>query len=337
MPDVSPANNHLIKRVKSKKFLLSAIVFVAICSALIGVYVTRTSSAANPNLKGDIDSNNVVDYTDLSILLTQYGQNNTSADLNADTKVDIFDLSILLSNYGKTYSPTSPMPAGVSGNWTLKFSDDFNGTTLDTSKWVPSWFGGNTGITKPVNDTYEESCYDPSNVSVGGGVVNIAAQTRSCRATNNKTYNYASGIINSYGKYNFTYGVMEARVWIPPGTGRGQNWPAFWTNGENWPTTGEIDVVEVLGGEMCYHFHYDGGAPGGCASTTATAGWHTFSAKWQPGSITYYYDGQQVGQITQGVTSAPMYLIINFGLSSQLSPPIVTPSNMQVDYVRVWQ
>ena len=325
------------KLKSSKKPLLALTILIALASGIAGANIIRHSLASNPNLRGDINSDNVVNMTDLSMLLTAYGTNNTNVDLNSDSIVDIFDLSILLSNFSKTYTPSTPQPVGVTGNWTLKFSDEFNGTSLDTSKWVPSWFGGNTGITKPVNDTYEESCYDPANVSVGGGVVNIAAHARSCKATNNKTYNYSSGIINSYGKYNFTYGVMEARVWIPPGTGRGQNWPAFWTNGENWPTTGEIDVVEVLGGELCYHFHYDGGAPGGCASTTTTAGWHTFSANWQPGSIKYYYDGVQVGQVTQGVTSAPMYLIINFGLSNQISPPIVTPSNMQVDYVRVWQ
>lgn len=325
------------KLKSSKRPILAFILLLAIASAIAGINIIRISSAANPNLRGDINSDNVVNMTDLSMLLTAYGTNNSNVDLDGNSIVDIFDLSILLSNFSKTYSPTNPTPVGIAGNWTLKFSDDFNGSTLDTSKWVPSWFGGTTNITKPVNDTYEESCYDPANVTVNGGVVNIAAQTRSCRATNNKTYNYASGIINSYGKYTFTYGVMEARLWIPPGSGTGQNWPAFWTNGENWPVDGEIDVMEVLGGKHCYHFHYSNGAPGGCASTTATAGWHVFSANWQPGSISYYYDGVKVGQITEGVTASPMYLILNFGLSSQISPPIVTPSNMQVDYVRVWQ
>jgi hypothetical protein len=39
-----------------------------------------------------------------------------------------------------------------------------------------------------------------------------------------------------------------------------------------------------------------------------------------------------VGQQTSGVTSAPMKLCVNFGLSSN----IVVPANTLVDYVRVW-
>lgn len=51
--------------------------------------------------RGDINNDGVVDYYDLSTLLTNYGQQSSLTDLNSDGKVDIFDLSILLSNYGK--------------------------------------------------------------------------------------------------------------------------------------------------------------------------------------------------------------------------------------------
>ena len=51
--------------------------------------------------------------------------------------------------------------------------------------------------------------------------------------------------------------------------------------------------------------------------------------------MTYFYDGVQVGRITSGVTSSPMYLVLNLGLSSQVSPPVSVPSEMLVDYVRV--
>ena len=65
-------------------------------------------------------------------------------------------------------------------------------------------------------------------------------------------------------------------------------------------------------------------------------GWHTYAADWQPGVVTYYYDGTEVGQITTGITSSPMYLILNDAVGGA-GGQVVTPSTMQVDYVRVWQ
>lgn len=231
---------------------------------------------------------------------------------------------------------TAPQPVGVSGTWSLKFSDEFNGSRLDTSKWRPNWLGGSDStVTKPVN-TAEVSCYDPKQVGMGNSVLTLAAEARPCLASNGTTYNYASGMIQSYGHYQFTYGYLEARMWLQSdAAGTPLDWPAFWSNGTGtWPTTGEIDVMEVLGTHLCYHFHYSGGAPGSCPTVATPGGWHTFGANWQPGSITFYYDGRQVGQITAGVTSAPMYLIAQLAISGSR---VSVPAKTQVDYIRVWQ
>jgi chitodextrinase len=227
---------------------------------------------------------------------------------------------------------STPQPLGASGSWNLLFDDEMNGTSVDLSKWRPNWLGSSdTAITKPI-DSSEQSCYDPAQVTEGGGNLTLTAVKRLCTAQNGVTYQYASGMIESDGKFNFTYGFMEAHMWLPNGGGSLVDWPAFWASGSNWPADGEIDVMEVLGGQLCWHFHYSGGAPGSCPSVPEIGGWHTFGADWEPGVITFYYDGVRVGQITSGVTSAPMKLCVNFGLSSN----IVVPANTLVDYVRVW-
>lgn len=271
-----------------------------------------------------------------------------AGDLNNDTKVDTTDLIILLSMFGTTGGgttpppTTNPVPLGVPGNWKYKFGDEFEGTSLDLNKWQPNWLGpSNTAITKPVNDT-EMSCYDPRQVSVGSGVLSLDLAQKSCTANNDITYGYSSGLINSYSHYQFTYGYIEARMWLDGTGGAPTNWPAFWANGTgNWPVTGEIDVMEGLGSgakPICWHFHYSGGAPGGCVDLQpGNTGWHVFGADWQPGSITFYYDGVEVGKTTMGVTSSPMYLIANHGISSQYGGPAKAPSKIQVDYIRAWQ
>jgi beta-glucanase (GH16 family) len=242
-------------------------------------------------------------------------------------------------------TPTTPPPTAAPPTTTPPtappssdeiFRDDFNGAGLDLSKWRPNWLAGTDGaITKPVNSA-ELSCYDPKQVSVGGGYLHLKADSRACTANNGQTYPYASGLVESAHDFTFTYGRMEARIWVPPGSARADNWPAFWANGMGtWPVTGELDVMEALEGHACWHFHSTLGGPGGCAPLPSPGGWHTFAAEWRPGTVTYFYDGQQVGRVVSGITASPMYLVLNLALSTEISPPVRVPSEMLVDWVKV--
>ena len=51
--------------------------------------------------------------------------------------------------------------------------------------------------------------------------------------------------------------------------------------------------------------------------------------------INYWYDGKKVGTITTGLTSAPMFVILNMALSTSISPPVKVPTEMLVDWVEV--
>ncbi|HUZ39659.1 MAG TPA: glycoside hydrolase family 16 protein [Streptosporangiaceae bacterium] len=231
-------------------------------------------------------------------------------------------------------APAALGPAGgVQGPWRLRFDDEFIGGSLNTADWSTGWLAN--GITPPVN-SYELECYDPAQVGVWSGALHLGLVSKP-ETCSGKTRPYAAGMVNSDGKFRFTYGFMEARVWMPGDGQRIINWPAFWADGQNWPTDGEIDVLEGLGGRACWHFLYPHGNPGGCEHQAFTNGWHTFGANWEPGSITYYYDGQLVGTVTKGITSAPMYLILNNATAHAYGIPVQVPATVRVDYVRVWQ
>jgi beta-glucanase (GH16 family) len=212
--------------------------------------------------------------------------------------------------------------------------DDFNGTSLDLGKWQPNWLGANnTTITPPVNGA-ELSCYDPAQVSVSGGYLHLRASARPCTDSHGRTWQYASGLVNSRQHFTYTYGSLRARVWLP-GTTKVDDWPAVWADGiGQWPTTGENDVLEALNGHDCWHFHSPAGGPGGCAAMATPGGWHTVAASWRADKINYWYDGVKVGQITSGLTHAPMFVILNLGVSNIISPP-AKPSEMLVDWVEI--
>jgi len=233
--------------------------------------------------------------------------------------------------------PTGPVPFGVPGNWTLKFSDEFDLGHLDTSRWATGWLA--EGVTHPVNE-WELACYDPTCVSVSGQNLRLAAINKP-QSVDGVRYPYSSGMINTAWKYEFQGGYFESRVYSPLAGVGIANWPAWWMDGHNWPVTGEIDIFEGLGGDAAYHFHFQGGGGPRQAGSDVPgdySGWHVYGAHWQPGNrIDYYYDGKKVGAVVgPQITGQPMYLVLNYAVTNKGVSPFV-PSTMQVDYVRVWQ
>lgn len=319
-----------------------SIIVTAAAVTLVGV--TATAAVANPHHhRGTAGSSPTPTPTSTASSGPSTSPSATSASSASSTTSTPAPTTASSTTPATTSSPSStspsvtattsaaPVPTGVGGTWKLVFNDGFDTSSLDTTKWSTGWLA--SGITKPV-DSAERDCYDPAQVSVSGGTLRLTAiqKTEACGGT---TEPYASGLVNSNGKFQFGYGALEARVYLPAAPdGTIANWPAFWSDGQSWPTDGENDVMEGLGGEACYHFHSPSGGPGSCASGNYT-GWHTFGADWEPGSVTYYYDGVKVGQIASGITSAPQFLILNNAVGG--SGTTVTPATMQVDYVRVWQ
>lgn len=241
--------------------------------------------------------------------------------------------------------------SGTGGSgWTIKFDDEFNtGTTMsttniDTTKWDNAlWVAGSNTT---VGGSNENDCYDASQATEGNGELDLTLVAKSEPCYGGKSY--GTGFIQTNGKYSFSYGFTEARIWLPGTNGNIADWPSFWQDGQNWPTDGELDILEGLSGQACGHWH--GGPNGdgigwnvgsGCSSTSYTGGWHTFGADWQPGSVTWYYDGINMGTITSSQASqfgnalagSPQFLIL--GLAN--NNPIVAPATQRNDYVRVWQ
>ncbi|ANY20210.1 Beta-glucanase precursor [Tsuneonella dongtanensis] len=248
----------------------------------------------------------------------------------------------------------------------LIFSDEFDGTTLDRSKWVT------IGPDFWVNNEQQAYVDRPDVIEVRNGALVLTPRFAPGVDTNTKrNADFIAGRVETDGKFNMRYGRIEARIRMPDAVGV---WPAFWMVGNGpWPTTGEIDVMEYVGekdwiGSAVHGPGYSGDAglsnrfyfpPG-----EDVTGWHVYAAEWKPDSIEFYVDGRLHNRITRPmgemygkwVFDNPERIVINFALGGGYplkingvkSPyqglPQATVDRikrgelaMEVDWVRVWR
>jgi beta-glucanase (GH16 family) len=233
-------------------------------------------------------------------------------------------------------APANPRPLGIPGNWQLVLDSEFDTASLNRKIWRAGWFG--QGLTRPVN-VLEDDCYSSKNVSFSGTAMylSVTHQASSCRGLR---FPWTGAIVDTDphdgrrgGGFQYTYGVLEARVYVPAAGPLIANWPAVWAVAQRYSSAyGEDDVFEGLAGLACWHFHRSSGSSGGC-DKKIKPGWHIFASDWQDGSVSYYYDGVKVGTITSNISSGPMYVILDNTVRANRAKA----DSMRVKYVRVWQ
>lgn len=110
------------------------------------------------------------------------------------------------------------VPAGSASaaTWNLAWSDEFDGSSLNTANWTAEIGTGTGGWG---NNELQYYTNRSQNLKVTGGNLVITAQKESYEGMN-----YTSARIKTQGLKNFTYGKIEARIKLPSGQGL---WPAF--------------------------------------------------------------------------------------------------------------
>jgi len=258
-------------------------------------------------------------------------------------------------------------------NYYLVFEDNFDGNSLDLTKWNPV-----IGVPRDFDFSQQKAWHQPDNLEVSNGTLKIIAKKLdkhyegtwetdwSTNPPKTKTahFNYTTGEL--WTKQKFLYGKYEIRCRLPKGKGF---WPAFWTyGGKRW---NEIDFFEIYGDEInrftCnVHHDYDGdGNSENCRfaknNVADFSQWHVFTCIFDYDKITWQIDGKTIRTFYRFCLLNPnscglnsdinndfqepafpeesMHIIVNLAIQSGKNAPnrkTIFPKTFEVDYVRFY-
>jgi Glycosyl hydrolases family 16/Calx-beta domain len=257
---------------------------------------------------------------------------------NDDTKIAITDA-------GYTSPLTYP---GLTMTW----SDEFSGAALNTGDWnyeigdgCPNCGWGNNELEYYTNG---------DNVYLQSGKLFIEARVEVIGGKG-----FTSSRITTKNKKFFKFGRIDIRAKVPIGQGI---WPALWMMPQEnkyggWPSSGEIDMMELLGHEptKVYSTVHYGPGPGSqnisrnkIAASPYSNEFHVYSMIWEQDKMQFLVDDVLFSTVNKpdiGGNTYPFnetfFFIFNLAVGGNWpgSPDASTyfPQWLAVDYVRVFQ
>jgi len=205
----------------------------------------------------------------------------------------------------------------------LLFADEFNGSSLDITRWN-AWYGpghGGNGLRRP------------SAISVSGGSLAITA-----KMVNGKLE--SGGMSHKqhyrYGRYEFRVRTERDRTWTMSGIV--MTWPQ-----RQWsPEFTENDMYETgpsTRDRFRTFIHY-----GGSTRSQKSYGhpvdatqWHTIAMDWRRDSLKMYRDGRRVWTLNDKVAIPDGLHHVGIQLDARYTRRLRAPVRMYVDYMRIYE
>jgi beta-glucanase (GH16 family) len=241
----------------------------------------------------------------------------------------LFLILSLVSLSGKTQ---------VTDNLKMVWNDEFNGNSLDASKWAPAPEWPRQGGSYWSDNNYEMT---------GNGQVKLKVTEE-----NGTVY---CGAIRTHNKFDQKYGYFETRCKLPQIQG---GWAAFWlmpygNKPGGWGDDGtEMDVFESINGwngKINHALHWDGYGVEHQKSSQSTSRpdlydgqYHVFGMMWTPDEYIFYIDNVESWRTNAGgVSDVNQYLKLTLEVSGDTwagnwNNQVTKPIDWLIDYVRVY-
>lgn len=267
---------------------------------------------------------------------------------------------------GKSYDESKPEYTAPDSKYdTLVWADEFDGDSIDETKWniidgmanhAAIYNRDAVSIVKDGEESYlsiNSKNYESTDALIDAvGWDQYGSQQLASKVT------WSSGRLESKNKFSFQFGRMAVRA--KPNDSQGI-WPAIWMLCQDETGHDEIDVLEYLGQDSwsawtTNHFgilSYNKGSHG--IATNNYEAWcqdfHVFEVEWDPEAITFFIDGNQVHKTSQarddgrdGMHTRPMFPILEtqvgdgwVGDVDYSKQNTKQDSDFLVDWVRVYQ
>ena len=360
-----------MRRTGVKEWKAAAILFVTLSIFLISCSNDNSSQAteiqssnivpsssentlSSSNFYPTSSGNQISSFAGVQISSTEFIASSSSSifftfSSSTDSTSNTFTTSSSLafvSNASTTSSSTlllDPQPL---------WHDEFDGSTIDTSKWTFETGNGTEGWGNWEKEYYTNNS---ENAYVSDGKLHI-------RATLDNGVYHSARLITK-GKFDFTYGTIEARIALPVGKGI---WPAFWMLGANidevgWPKCGEIDIIEAVNSEHIVYGtnHWANGEEYAQYGNNTNnfrdqeypldiTQFHDYKMTWDKQFIRMSVDGFTYHEISiqnnAGDTEEfhkPFFILLNVAVGGNWPGFEIDdtqfPNEMIVDYIRVYQ
>ena len=261
--------------------------------------------------------------------------------------------------------------------WEIVWQDEFDGTTLDMSKWS-YWKNGHPFDIKYYSNAdgdlvdsggnKQKFYYLDENIKVENGDLVLTAKKEENKYVNveNGTakIDYSGSALSTDKKYSVKYGKIEMRAKMPKGVG---TFPAFWMWPAEYPkkigerAEGEIDIAEAYGDSFNQVFGtlhilkkdntYKSflGSNLKIRKSENLEDYNTYAIEWNEKEIIWLFNGRKYKKVkTKNILKyaknpfdQPYYIMINLALQEKTGNDPATlkdfPTEMKIDYVRVYQ